>query len=578
MVHWSSVFIACLTVRLICARFSIIPDCDEVFNYWEPTHFLTHGFGLQTWEYSPVYAIRSWAYVGLHGLIIKALSYAIPSERPNDSVLFYGLRAVFAIFSAFTEAKLYAALSNNISRRVGFSYLVLSLLSSGMFHASVSYLPSSFALYFVTLALANFVEDTGRSGAKSSSQLITRGFTWLAVAGLLGWPFTLVLALPFGLRFTLKSFLGKSYSKYFVTVVKVLLSSGLILASIVAVDSIAYKKLGVVVPFNIVSYNVLNSDDSTGPTIFGTEPWTYYVFNLAINFNGATVLALLSLLAPLISRRPQNSAFYLLTIISPFFLWLSIFISTPHKEERFLYPVYSSLLLNSALGLEVVITISSKILGLVGIRWTHRGRLIGTVVVIAISIVSLSRSLALSIYYSAPLDVYDHIPYEANATSITNVCVGREWYRYPSSYFLAENQRLKFVKSGFSGLLPGEFQEQQADTTQATKYWWDLVGTSAVPSGMNNQNLEDHSKYVDIKECDYIVDTNSFSVDSEAGEELYITDKENWQPIYCGKFLDSSASSGIGRVLMLPPPLVTSTNTKLAGLYYCLMKRISSEN
>jgi alpha-1,2-mannosyltransferase len=43
-----------------------------VYNYWEPTHYLVHGSGFQTWEYSPAYAIRSWAYIGIHGLVIKA--------------------------------------------------------------------------------------------------------------------------------------------------------------------------------------------------------------------------------------------------------------------------------------------------------------------------------------------------------------------------------------------------------------------------------------------------------------------------------------------------------------------------
>lgn len=37
---------------------STIADCDEVFNYWEPLHLLLYGSGFQTWEYSPLYAIR----------------------------------------------------------------------------------------------------------------------------------------------------------------------------------------------------------------------------------------------------------------------------------------------------------------------------------------------------------------------------------------------------------------------------------------------------------------------------------------------------------------------------------------
>ena len=44
-------FALLLSVRLLSARVNLVPDCDEVFNFWEPLHFLLHGFGKQTWEY-----------------------------------------------------------------------------------------------------------------------------------------------------------------------------------------------------------------------------------------------------------------------------------------------------------------------------------------------------------------------------------------------------------------------------------------------------------------------------------------------------------------------------------------------
>jgi|SRR5579862_6297585 len=77
------IFSLLLLPRLLAAQYSLIGDCDEgngsrwrptkgtVYNYWEPTHYLVHGFGFQTWEYSPVYAIRSWSYIALHGSLIK---------------------------------------------------------------------------------------------------------------------------------------------------------------------------------------------------------------------------------------------------------------------------------------------------------------------------------------------------------------------------------------------------------------------------------------------------------------------------------------------------------------------------
>lgn len=52
--------------RLVSVACNIIHDCDEVFNYWEPLHYLLYGYGMQTWEYSQQYALRSYLYLLLH--------------------------------------------------------------------------------------------------------------------------------------------------------------------------------------------------------------------------------------------------------------------------------------------------------------------------------------------------------------------------------------------------------------------------------------------------------------------------------------------------------------------------------
>lgn len=62
-------FYVFLIANLLAASYAPIQDCDETFNYWEPTHYLSHGYGLQTWEYSPEYAIRSWLYIALHAVV-----------------------------------------------------------------------------------------------------------------------------------------------------------------------------------------------------------------------------------------------------------------------------------------------------------------------------------------------------------------------------------------------------------------------------------------------------------------------------------------------------------------------------
>ena len=113
-----------LLVRAAGAMYSLISDCDEgefsffvggalssqqqhtdlpltltlgsVFNFIEPLHYFQHNSGFQTWELSPQYAIRSWAYVLLHwplahlmpiilrvGKVRQTSRIALPSVAPN---------------------------------------------------------------------------------------------------------------------------------------------------------------------------------------------------------------------------------------------------------------------------------------------------------------------------------------------------------------------------------------------------------------------------------------------------------------------------------------------------------------
>uniref|UniRef100_T1GP40 Uncharacterized protein n=1 Tax=Megaselia scalaris TaxID=36166 RepID=T1GP40_MEGSC len=46
-----------ISARFCSAIWAYISDCDETFNYWEPLHYVIYGRGLQTWEYSPEFAL-----------------------------------------------------------------------------------------------------------------------------------------------------------------------------------------------------------------------------------------------------------------------------------------------------------------------------------------------------------------------------------------------------------------------------------------------------------------------------------------------------------------------------------------
>lgn len=502
-----------LAARLVAAAWSPIPDCDEVFNFWEPTHFMTHGAGLQTWEWSPIYAIRSWTYVALHASVIM-VAEKMGFQGPH---LFYALRVVLGTFEALCEYQLVRSLRRHYEADVAYIYTALSATMPGLFHASVAYLPSSFAMNCVTLAFAWFLD--------SPSQNIVRCLVAISVGGLLGWPFILVLAIPIGVYYTVSVF---SFKRWILSVVQTAFWVLAVLIVIVALDSRAFGKFAVV-PFNIVGYNVLFADSDSGPNIFGTEPWTYYLLNLLLNFNMVFPLALMA--AAVVNVRT-------FTGLSLMYLWLAILIPTPHKEERFMYVIYPVITCAAALTISRIWHLVTSLIRL------PRGFLY--TLVCALAAIGVSRSAALAVYYGAPFKVYQDVP--VNST----VCVGREWYRFPSSYFTEGN--LKFVASGFDGLLPGEF-----------------LSFAAIPQNMNNRNEFDPSKIVPLESCDYLIDIE-LGYDTEAGEVDPL--RNGWERDVCSRFLDVEKTSGLARLAYFG--LDSSPLGHVEWTNYCRYRRIHS--
>ena len=180
-----------------------------------------------------------------------------------------------------------------------------------------------------------------------------------------------------------------------------------------------------------------------------------------------------------------------LIFVAPLYIWLAIFSIQAHKEERFMYPVYPSIALNAAFSLHVLLSLfgSSNPQSMVGrISPQIKLAIVGTGMLAAVS-AGIWRATGIATAYSAPLQVYTPLQSPGVARSGDTVCLGKEWYRFPSSYHLPKGVRAKFVKSEFSGLLPGEFRE-------ANIGFGVYPGTWLVPPGMNDENREDPGKYV----------------------------------------------------------------------------------
>ncbi|EGX45799.1 hypothetical protein AOL_s00117g4 [Orbilia oligospora ATCC 24927] len=537
------------SVGLISAAFATISDCDEVFNYWEPTHYLSYGDGLQTWEYSPVYAIRSWLYVGVHSLLTLPFSL-VPNIQKYH--IFFILRAILAGIGSVSQAELYDALSRSVDPEVGLFFILISVPSAGMFQAIPAYLPSSFAMYFVMFGIAEFLK---------TPVFLSRAITYFAVAGLLGWPFCLALVVPQLLLWGFDDGRARGSINMVRRMACSVFSPLIVLAIVIGADSLAYRK-PVFVPLNIILYNVFGGSER-GPNLYGTEPWWYYIANLSLNFNIMAVAALASILVLAITSVILSTGVTRLqfVLLLPFYLWFGIFSLQPHKEERFMFPAYPALCINAAMSMSWVkglilfsgtkLKIQAKVASALGTS------LIAGVLAMS-ALISTSRTVAIITAYSAPQTIY-----RSGQNISGNVCFGKEWYRFPSSYFLPSGARPRFIKSAFTGLLPGAFEETNTPFRD---------GTWIVPQNMNDLNQEDYSKYTPIGECDYLVDSyfSSTGRQAESLEPNYILDAENWDRVTCHRFLDAAQTPFLSRALWLPS--LAYEDQRVWG-EYCILKK-----
>ena len=267
---------------------------------------------------------------------------------------------------------------------------------------ATAFLPSSFALHATNLAFVYAIAPVNANKRRTVSATCA-----FALGAIWGWPFALVLAVPFVFeelfmygRQTNIDLRGSLLQERLFRLVKAGLIASLAAAShilyrlvcqlierqvpLVLVDWYCYGKPRFV-PWNIVAYNVFGA--SGGPDLYGTEPWSYYFINLFLNFNLAFLLALVSLPVLFLSHRFDNkrlggkpkvdesSGTALLAIrLLPFYLWLALLTSQAHKEERFIFPAYGLLCFNAATALYLIRGLMEKVYAAYGkVNYAVRG-------------------------------------------------------------------------------------------------------------------------------------------------------------------------------------------------------------
>ena len=298
--------------------------------------------------------------------------------------------------------------------------------------------------------------------------------------------------------------------------------------------------------WEIFRYNVL--EPHGGPELYGVEPASFYAVNSLLNFNGAAPLAALTPAVLAVAAVCVGKFRVLskqLKYLAALYIWFLFFSSLPHKEERFLCPVYPLICLAAAATLRVLAVGGEGLLARCGASRDFASALMSLswkVAVALIGVVGAARGAALFLNYAAPLQIYAGLSASLAALPPAAppavVCVGKEWYRFPSSFFLPDEKfSLAFLHDGPASQLPQPYSREH--------------GTSVAPPNFNDQNREEPSRYVSPDTCDYVVELLLERGDPpEHGLDLL--DESAWEVVASAPYLDTARSALPWRAFHVP--------------------------
>lgn len=213
-----------------------------------------------------------------------------------------------------------------------------------------------------------------------------------------------------------------------------------------------------------------------------------------------------------------------------------------------MYPIYPLICATSAFTIKVIETFAT------GTK-KHSSPVFKVIVCIcclAFLGLSLSRVVSLHSGFRATVDVFSDLkksdvdgskPKFLNQTGSAdhiNVCMGKDWYRYPSSFHLPNSKRyrMRFIRSDFRGQLPKLYDANDATARNKAFY-----------SDFNNMNKETMSRYINPSECHYLIDSSAAATSEH--EPSYASQKD-WQVLSSHKMLDLNNSPVILRSFYLP--------------------------
>eukprot|EP00752_Nemacystus_decipiens_P010009 g8924.t1 len=553
-----------LLIRMLSAGTTCVGDCDETYNYWEPLHYLLYGFGFQTWEYAPKFALRSYFYLlpSVGAARASETFLSLFGQGHDKPQIWLGVRLFHVLCCTACEVLMYLAVKQKFGRRAGGFFLLLSATSAGMFVSAPALLPSSSSMTLFMLVMAMWLK-----GQFSLAILVAM----ICVFGT-GWPFVGIIFVPMllncaWLRLRRGSSFAEGLGAATASATWALTCAGAVAYLATWVDSGWYGR-STSPTFNILKYNVLDAGEGRGDELYGVEPASYYVKNLFLNTSVAFPLAVaLPLLAaplyPMADKVAKAELRQKLLMCSPGLLWLAIMFLKPHKEERFLYPIYPSIFLAAACTLDIIVQAASELMEKFRGDAPADRKLLppagAMACVLFAACLGMCRTAAVVRFHNTPCTIFKFVYYRelrsywdgpdgsrpGEMMKPIRLCVGGEWHRYPSSFYIPHQKiEVSFLRSDFHGQLPQPFPPAN--------------GTMAEPlQAFNDANAEEEERFVTLDKCDYVVAARYREYDqhstraSKVVQDILAT-KEKWQTVLSHKLLDPEYSDPALRAFFIP--------------------------
>jgi hypothetical protein len=299
---------------------------DEIYQSLEPAHRLVFGYGLSVWEFTV--GARNWAFPGFVALLMK-LSSVVGLNDPRHYLLFIRL-----VFSAISLAAAYGsyrlARAYDSSRFVAVAGAALYAVAAPAIFFAPRAIPEGASAFLVVLGLAFALAPSSSSSKK------TIGVSCLGLATLFrlqnGIFCVGLLAILF-FRQLKESRLRRDFWQASILLLIWAFLFGLL-------DKLTwghwFQSASVYLQFNLVEGKSAE---------FGTEPFTYY-FHVLKTSLGPVFYLLIPLVCLSVLQAPG-----LFSVAAVFLLIHSLI---PHKEMRFILPLYPILGALAAIGMSAI--------------------------------------------------------------------------------------------------------------------------------------------------------------------------------------------------------------------------------